>query len=277
MTDLPVTLPPRFAVDDEPFPVQLIDRLGTDGALAALADADLPPELAPLARFRIDSDDLAEWAMAHVAEVAANRAQIVAQRDAYVERVERWCAEMTARLDKRAEFFDAHLIDYAARRRAEDPKNNKTLRLPSGVVKSTEAQPKPDVAPAGARDVYEWAKVAIPDDEARAEVVQEAVKVALVEFRKHVKVSGRQAGWLVTADCGHEQRVPDDGPTYTGPDVDESIECPDCTDPLTGEPAHRLVTEVLPWLVQVVTDAAGRPVPGTLVRPGGVTFKVVPA
>lgn len=272
MTDLPVTLPPRFAVDDEPFPVQMIDRLGPDDALDALADAVLPPELAPVARFAIDSDDLAEWAMAHVAEAAANRAQIVAQRDAYVERIERWCADMTARLDRRAEFFEARLIEYAAARRAEDPKNNKTLRLPSGVVKSTEAQPKPDVAPAGHRDVAEWARTAIPDDEARAEVVQETVKVALVEFRKHVRIAERVVGWNVELECGHtvfQQDEPDENTPWLG--------CVGCSDPVTGDLGRRKPLTAQARTIQVVVDAAGRPVPGTLVRPGGLSFKVVPA
>mgnify|MGYP000875846454 CR=1 FL=1 len=38
--------------------------------------------------------------------------------------------------------FAAHLEQYAATFRARDPKRNKTLHLPSGQVKSSEAQPK---------------------------------------------------------------------------------------------------------------------------------------
>lgn len=267
MTALPNDLiPPALAIDgDEPFPVQMIDLIDTHEDM---------PEVAAVHAWSIEDDGAAEWAMAHVAQIQANIDAVNAQAAAYRERIERWHDAMTARLRKRSEFFETHLIAYADAFRARDPKRNKTLHLPSGTVSSTESRPAVIVTDDTA--AAEWAQ-RLPD-EVRDAVVQTTTKVMVVPFRQHVHVGEKIIGYRADLECGHDTDLilPADA---NGEPVDLSgtWPCYVCDEhPIDGPPA-RQITTVHDVTALVVRDGDGNEVPGADVRPGGVTFKVRPA
>lgn len=130
MQDYDLRIPPELAIDDEPFSDLDYDKY------AHVADPD-----SAVAKFVVDSDGLAEWAMAHVAELDARLEAATAQRDAYHERINAWYERDTASLSTKREFFAMHLRQYLRALREADP-DVKSVKLPSGAVVSRVSGPR---------------------------------------------------------------------------------------------------------------------------------------
>lgn len=278
--DLPSDeIPPELALDGpEPFTLDHLDDV-----------VDLLPEGSPVPehlcdvlelvdRWTITDDGAAEWAMAHVAAIDANKAALDEQRKAYVERIDRWHRDAVRRLTSRRGYFAGHLERYAAAFRARDPKRNKSLHLPSGTVKSTEAQPK--VAVANADRLVQWALDNMTDEDMRAVIKMEPL---VSELRKRTVIVVRPIGYEVTLECGHVHHVPIVNAATDAVHTPEHLRadgmlCDQCDpDPISGW-LHRTVTAVTDWDERVAVMPSGDTnvdVDGATIDPGGVTFKVV--
>lgn len=145
-TDL-LPLPPELAVETEPFS----DFTLTDH----LARPDADPSTLPLARWSIEDDGEADWAMRHVAVAQASLTQSRDQANAWRARIDQWEDDQAGRLQPRIAFFVGALEEFARRRREEDPRA-KTLRLPSGAISSRSVPEKVVVENEPA--VLEWAR-----------------------------------------------------------------------------------------------------------------------
>jgi hypothetical protein len=271
-------IPPELALDVEPFDLDQLDRAveDTPDPVAAWADDDpddYEPDKAAVMRWHITDDEGAEWAMSHVNGIYANAQALADQRDAYIARINRHHAEAMKRLDARRRFFEQHLILYAAQYRARDPKRNKTLHLPSGVVRSTETQAK--VAVADDVTVADWALSHLEGDQHEA-VVKTTTKVMLGELRKVAVVGQRVWGHVLDLSCGHSVRIAlatEDGEKL---DLRDGYPCRECADPLDGEPVREVVrVEDLTERV-VRSKDTGEVIPGTRIEPGALTFTVSP-
>lgn len=272
-------IPPELAADEQPFTLEQLDRTLHVIATYQQVAPDEPHDDAgddEVRRWSVTDMGSAEWAMSHLAAIAANQRALDEQRQAYMDRINRWHEQASKRLASRAQFFEGHLTEYAAQHRALDPKRNKTLALPSGVVKSTEAKPTATVV--NEAEVITWARDHL-EDEQLGEVVQTTEKVMLTPLRKLVEIAAEQTGWMVTLECGHVHQVPMvspvDGTEITAETL-ATMPCDECpADPIDGYPV-RASLEVVPHTVPVVVHD-GEPVPGTEVRPTTVTYKVVPS
>lgn len=132
------------------------------------ADAILPPELvlaarAPeVVRFAVTDRGLAEWAMRRLVEVSAIRAERKALAKQWRDEVDRWEREELRPLDAKATFFEGHLNAYMLRERAESGDTVKSIKLPSGTLKSTgSTKPKPAIEDQEA--LLAWAKT-LPEE-----------------------------------------------------------------------------------------------------------------
>lgn len=127
------------------------------------ADAILPVELvlaarAPeVVRFRITDRNLAEWAMRKATEVEAIRRERKALAKQWRDEVDRWEREELRPLDAKLAFFEGHLNDYMLRERAESGDTVKSIKLPSGTLKST-GSTKPKAAIEDQEELLAWAK-----------------------------------------------------------------------------------------------------------------------
>lgn len=275
MTAMPTdTIPPELAIDDEPFTLEQLDaELHSHGDPDAAAAHTVE-------RWTITDAGAAEWAMAHVAAIDANLAELAEQHAAYLERIERWHKAAASKLDQRRGFFAAHLERYAAEHRARDPKRNKTLSLPSGKVSSTETHPK--VAIADEATLIAWARDHMTDEDL-AEVVKVTESAKVMELRKRVQIVRQPVGWEVELDCGHMAFLPpadpDGQPWVPNRIRADGVVCERCDpDPITGFPLRHAVT-VGDWdePVAVLPQPEGKslPVAGASIDAGGVTYRVV--
>ena len=243
-------IPPELAIDDPPFDVEEVDTF------------IVSPETSPARGFVIDSDDYAEWAMAHVAQIDADIEQTAELAKARLARIRRWEKEELDRLRGRREFFASRLIDYAAEIRARDRKRA-TINLPSGKISSSDVKPKVTVADEEA--LAEWAREHLPED-----AVKVTTKVYVGPLRKHTRIVKEDAGWGLTLSCGHHIDVPianDDGEPndVTG----STFPCPICATNESQEIVERTV-----YSRSRVVDENGETVPGAGIDPGGLTFSV---
>jgi hypothetical protein len=272
-------IPPDLTMDEpEPFTLEQLDaELATDHDDESLADAAADHTVE---RWQITCDDEAEWAMAHVAAIDANVATLGEQRKARIARINRWHDDAVRRLTPRRSFFAAHLVRYAERFRARDPKRNKTLHLVNGAVKSSDKQPTVKIM--DAETVARWALEHMNDDDAGAVVKLDAL---VSELRKRTKIVLRPVGYVVTLECGHEHHVGVVNPATGAPHTEASLHadgmvCDQCDpDPIDGW-LHRKVTSVGNWderRVVMPTDDGNVDVPGAGIDPGGLEFTVKPS
>lgn len=274
-----VPIPAELAVDEEPFDPALVDDF-TDLSIDTLDDVTDGDRLAPIARFRIDDDGTAEWAMRHVAELDGELAVIAAQDAAWKAKIEDWRHRVSKHAEGRRRFFVAHLEDYQRRRREENPKA-KTLALPSGKVTSTTTGGNAKVIDTD--QVVAWFEEKFPDHVGDVVKVEESIKVA--EFRKVVRVVDRQIGRAFEGvlSCGHGfyfaavdepgNDVPDE------PAVGMAYPCPSCPiDVLDAAPPMVTITSVQskPMMTRVVVDPDDEIIPGTAVEPDGLNVTVKP-
>jgi phage host-nuclease inhibitor protein Gam len=133
------------------------------------------------AGWQIEDDATAEWAMAKLAEAQGDVDALLAQRDAQMERAQAWYARVSKVPQRTAGFMQAHLMDYAIRRR--EAGKGATLVLPNGDV-ATRKGPEPAVVIADEAAVIEWARKAHP------EVVDTSYKVLVSKLRTVATAKG---------------------------------------------------------------------------------------
>lgn len=160
MSAADVPLPPELALDEEPFDDETLDN-----ALESLASrmAEVPEfreriesadNIAPVVRWRIESDEDAEWAMRKLALRERRLAEEERKAEDWRSRILAWFERATRRSRRSAEFFRGHLERYALERRQET--GEATLWLPSGAV-STRASTKRKVRVGDDEAFRRWA------------------------------------------------------------------------------------------------------------------------
>lgn len=218
---LPVIAPPdlpEVARDAVDLVLGEARQLGTDPAAHARA---LASDMIESGRWRLDptnDGDLsaAEWAMRLLAQAQAEIDELTQARARFVHQIEDWFADATQRARTTVAFFEPHLSHYQRQRRLTD-EAKRSLKLPSGVVKSTRYQPAIEVDDATA--VIEWAKAhGLGDD--LVETTESLRKAALNRIARPVVVT--------------EDGTPD------GPIVESYVEVPSIDD----EPEVRRVPGV---------------------------------
>lgn len=277
--DVPFPMPPELALPNanEPDPIAdstILDIIEmsqqVDVSVIAMATADTTQERH---RWRIESDDQAEWAMRKLVKLRAARDRIIDQANVWLSRIDEWRDDLlrTDRVIDRMGFFEAHLADYALRLRQVDP-SRKTFKFPSGKVTTTAYQPKARITDEGA--VLAWAR-SLPDAEREA-VVQVTEKVLVTPFRavlELVEVADRvvlTCGEEVPTNLGRMERAgeawaPDTlGTIWIG----DGVVCPSCScDAIVGDVTQSHLTVQHPQLGDV---------PGVVVESGGLHINVVP-
>lgn len=244
-----------------------------------------PPEQAT--RWTVTDDGSAEWAMGHVLRADQALAELQAQAqvwrdeaDERIRRIAQWFAHGAKRHLATRAFMDAHLSAYALDRRAADPKHNKTLVLPSGVVKTTEAKPKAEVVDPDA--VVAWAvqlggeRLADIAPEQPRKLYVNALRdntdvVEVIDHAQLLLASGELIEWV--RDGWESSYVPP-ATAWLGKGR--------CPQPSDGWPTPETATDLVARVEVLASHLEvhgpdGLPVPGTHVVPGTVTTKVVPA
>lgn len=226
--------------------------------------------------FRIGSDADAERAIARYARAQNQVAELEAQARAWtietedrLARIRQWFEHRARRPRATMAFLQAHLVAYALDRRAEDPKHNKTLVLPSGAVRTIEQRPK--VAVADETAVVGWAEASLDPDVLQDVAPVQPRKLYVQPLRDHLRlVEVVDHAKLVLANSAEviEWRRVDRGPV-----------CPGVGDGWpTSEDAEDLVARVEVLVSHLeVHGPDGEPVPGCYVEPGQITAKVVPS
>lgn len=299
-------MPPELALDEPPLTdTDLAVYFGDAEALAVEAslDFDAAAELlreaatdSPVhaaARWRIEADDQAEWAMRKLLVAEDEMRQLIAQRDEYVARIDAWlerCAKASART---VGYMTERLEDYGVRRR--EAGGSPTLHLPSGSVKTSSSRPAADVddddvvatwletidGRLPAEQAAKWAAAMDDAELTLDDVVQRKAKVYVGKFRKLVHVAERVVGSIVTTTlrCGHTittttTEVDAEGDHAVG----ELIPCTLCEpDPIEGPVSQPVASvEVEPATEPVVVGPDDEPIPGAVVKPGGIKPTVVP-
>jgi hypothetical protein len=131
--------------------------------------------------WHIDSPELAEWAMAKLAEAQQDDANLRAQRDAQMERAQAWYARVSRRAQSTAGFMLAHLEDYALRQR--ELTGRATVVLPNGEVATRKGSgPAVDIEDAAA--VVAWAQKNAP------QIVDTTHKVLVTNLRTVARAKG---------------------------------------------------------------------------------------
>jgi phage host-nuclease inhibitor protein Gam len=106
--------------------------------------AELEQRRAELEGFQVRDISSAEWCLRKLATVQAKRREFETLANAEKERLEAWLSKQCEGLDRDIEFFTAHLTSWHETLLREDPKHNKSVKLPHGTLKSrtTSAQAK---------------------------------------------------------------------------------------------------------------------------------------
>lgn len=299
MQDLPI--PPELALDDEPLTdtdlARYFDALqdaageaGVDAEQVAGWLAEQPGDQAPnrVARFRIEDDNAAEWAMRKLALAQAEVAQLQAQAQEWADRIQHWFVQAARPHADTLVYMEERLADYGLRRRQAG--GSATLNLPSGAIKTTSSSRAVEVADdeavaayvrevlhgtdadraAAWREAIEAAELAVEGD-----LVRTSHKVYVGPLRELARATEVQTGdyeLVVVLGCGHTH-------SSVIPQVD------DLSIPVRGElvgcqggcgspqPVASTITKARTH--QVVLGPDGREVPGAQVREGGITAKVV--
>jgi len=160
--------------------------------------------------WQIDSPEVAEWAMAKLTEAAGDQRQLLAQRDAQMERAQAWYARVVREPQRTAAFMRGHLEDYALRQR--EAGHGATLVLPNGEVPTRKgADPCVDIEDEDA--LVAWALKSAP------EIVDTTHKVRLTNLRTVATVKGDKVvtavGEVIPGTFvrpAGEAYVPDTGP-----------------------------------------------------------------
>lgn len=211
----------------------------------------------PVYRWAIADLNDAEWAMSTLATARDQVRVLAEQRDEWMRsaqsRIDRWYQRASRRPARTAAVMAAKLERYGLEQRAADPKC-KSVPLPSGVIKTTEAKPKAKVLEddmvaaiinrgllAGVDGPWYQA---LHDAEVKMDdLIVESTKVYVGPFRKIVTVAEVPTGVVtvvVDLSCEHvvsDEFGADEDPDEHVPALGSSLVCATCApDPIEGPP-----------------------------------------
>lgn len=188
-----------MAFDVEPIPAELsLDA--PDWALeldeAILAGVEVEPDRRE--RWRIGSDEQAEWAMRKLAFLGIRHQEVAARAVGWRERIDEWERAELKRITPGVAHFRAMLEEYGILERERD-ESRATVHVPSGEV-STRKPKTAAVIVVDEEAFIEWAEDMLPEY-LFAEVVETKRSAKLMSIRKNTEA--RAALLLICAECGH--------------------------------------------------------------------------
>lgn len=92
-------------------------------------------------RFRITTDDQADWALRKIAQVRRKEAEAAELARVQIERINTWLAGEREKAQRTENFFSGLLVAYYGPKHEKDPKT-KTYKLPAGAVQFRAQQPE---------------------------------------------------------------------------------------------------------------------------------------
>lgn len=226
------------------------------GDLVGVSDVALDRHRAN--RWEIDGPNTAAWAMAKFAEAEAAIAELSMQKQEYVTRIAHWFDNSAKSHQRSLEFFAGHLTRYAVERRLATDGKEKSIKTPSGIVKTT--------ATARAIEIEDPDEVVTWAIEHAAEIVKHRAPVVNVTDVRTVVALVDVPTKVVLSPCACvvAPTIPHDLKVWQ---LGNGVTCPACNqDALVGR-----------WLetMPVVVDESGDLVPGLVVRNGTISAKVV--
>jgi phage host-nuclease inhibitor protein Gam len=151
------------------------------------AGTDLP------SRWQVTDDRAAEWAMRHVARLTNELEKLKQQHDAWVNEVRDWYDREARTITRGLAYFDGQLRTYALARRVLD-EDAKTLRLPSGEVRTRASQPTLRITDEAALIAYLKPR--------HADLVRTREDVLVSTLKEAVTFQHGPAVYSVSMDCG---------------------------------------------------------------------------
>lgn len=264
MTDVPI--PSELAVDEEPFTVDELDGLLYEREhFPETPPGEVSPTLLPVARWAIDSDGAAEWALRRLAEIDAELDAHTVQAAAWAAKIRAWFDDKTKRAAPRRAFFAAHLERYGIQKRRENPKAA-TLRFPSGVIKTTDHSPKLVVNDEKA--LIAWFHT-VASEARTKELVRTVESVPVTELRAAVELVEVPTKFVFSpCGCSWQPLTPTLELARGWPVATGVEECPSC-----GEDA--LVAQ---WPETILLPSLdGQQVVGVSIEERHITAKAVPS
>lgn len=217
------------------------------------------------ARWTIEGERDANWAMTRLFELHAEMAGPEALYEQWRTQLETWLTARTSEQRRRAAFLEGQLIRWAAAQRAANPKKA-TFKLLAGQIKTRLVKETVQIASPPA--VVAWAK------ETRPDLVKVYESVLVSDLRRHVDIVEHVHGTRVRLACGHEKYVT--GESARG-EVTACSQCTiDATSVVVDGDVMQPVDEVLDVEVEVRVLAGDVPVPGMTVTPAHTDVAVQP-
>lgn len=108
--------------------------------LLAAYEEPMDPQDEGYDAFRIENDDMANWAMRKIAKARKEFAEAEQQAERERERIETWLGGKRRAKERDEEFFTGLLTAYYLPQHMEDPKR-KTFKLPAGAFQVRAQQP----------------------------------------------------------------------------------------------------------------------------------------
>jgi len=145
-------------------------------------------------RWQISDDRGAEWAMRMLVSIELKREGVRTQAAAWMQQIVDWLEHEEKPLSRASNYFDGQLRTYALARRAIDD-DAKTLRLPSGDVKTTGHKPTIKITdePALIQHLH-FMK--------REDLIRKKEDVLVSTLKDAVRVERDPAIYTVHMDCG---------------------------------------------------------------------------
>lgn len=170
------TLPEYLADGDAP--------VGWTANELTLVDYDPSAEVPIPARFRVDDDSAAAWAMRKLRAIRKRQDSNRMIAEDEIDRIQCWLDDVNRPLDDHAAYFEGILRDYALRVRENPDDGRKTLNLPAGKVST---RPGADRWEIDADAFLPWARTNHPD------LIRVKEEPALAEIKATILVDNETA------------------------------------------------------------------------------------
>lgn len=250
-----IPLPAELATTGDEPDDELLDRWFEHQASAHGTTLDDDERYVPdaVARFVIDDDGKAEWALRKLAQIRATKAEHAERRDEWVARITAWFDKATAKLDEGEAWFTGLLTEYVTATREASGGKTKTITLPSGTLGTKIVNPAVQID--DKETVLAWAQENAP------EFVKTVHSIGVRDLREVASVV--EVPDVVLLSCGHEvfAWMLD----RTG--LADGVTCPECEqDALVGK-----------WVkvsYKAVKADTGEVVPGASVSEASLTVQI---
>lgn len=296
--DLPI--PAELAVEQEPIAEHELaayfaavqndaDAAAVDPEVAAewLAADDSAQSLAArVARWRIEADDQAEWALRKLAVANEELRRFTEQAQEWANRIHAWFLQASREHERTASFMRDRLEDYGLRRR--EAGGGATLTLPSGTIRTTASGEAVEVE--NDEELYvllegldgdalvEWSNAMANAEVEQHELTKRSVKIDVRSLRKLVRIEHVHDGNELTIEyaCGHVVTFDYFGSIEEVPERGEVIGCAQCPmDPIEGVAQVAVARAELSQRTKpVVLGPDGSELKGVRVRPARIVPKV---